>query len=199
MIAALYVQANGCYTGLDGVDCWDEERDARKYAGPWPVVAHPPCARWSQLAGLVESKGGGRRGDDGGCFKSALASVRNWGGVLEHPARTSAFAAHGLPVPSRVGTWGQTLCGGHVCSVEQGRYGHMAAKSTWLYAFGVELPSLRWGTGLRAGFVVARSRNEKHREDRRLHMPKRLRHVTPPEFRDLLIGMARSHTNQGTQ
>ena len=55
-IAALYVQKNGCYFGLPDVDPWDEERDARLYAGPHPVVAHPPCARWCRLAGLVESR-----------------------------------------------------------------------------------------------------------------------------------------------
>ena len=43
MIAALYVETNGRYFNLDGVEPWDQERDARKYDGPWPVVAHPPC------------------------------------------------------------------------------------------------------------------------------------------------------------
>ena len=79
VIAALYVQDGGCYFGLPNVDPWPESRDARKYAGPWPVVAHPPCARWSKLAGLVEARYGRKRGDDGGCFASALASVRTWG------------------------------------------------------------------------------------------------------------------------
>jgi len=50
MIAALYVEKNGCYFGLDGVDPWDEERDARKYDGPYPVVAHPPCQLWGRMA-----------------------------------------------------------------------------------------------------------------------------------------------------
>lgn len=49
MIAALYVQTGGCYFGLPGVDPWDEARDARKYAGPYPVVAHPPCQRWGKF------------------------------------------------------------------------------------------------------------------------------------------------------
>jgi hypothetical protein len=31
-IAALYVARGGCYFGLDGVDPWDEERDARSAA-----------------------------------------------------------------------------------------------------------------------------------------------------------------------
>lgn len=49
MIAALYVQRNGSYAGLPDVDLWDEQRDARKYAGPYPVVAHPPCQRWGKM------------------------------------------------------------------------------------------------------------------------------------------------------
>jgi hypothetical protein len=48
MIAALYVQRGGVYCGLPDVEPWDEERDARKYVGPWPVVAHPPCQRWGR-------------------------------------------------------------------------------------------------------------------------------------------------------
>jgi len=50
MIAALYVQTDGCYFGIDGVDPWGEPRDARRYDGPYPVIAHPPCQRWGALA-----------------------------------------------------------------------------------------------------------------------------------------------------
>ena len=34
MIAALFVEHGGVYYGMPNVDPWDEERDARKYAGP---------------------------------------------------------------------------------------------------------------------------------------------------------------------
>jgi hypothetical protein len=85
-VAALFVQRGGCYWDLPGVDPWDEARDARKYDGSWPVVAHPPCARWCQLAGLVEARYPHlRRGDDGGCFASALANVRRVGGGTGTP------------------------------------------------------------------------------------------------------------------
>ena len=44
MVAALYVQRGGSYYGIPGVDPWDEQRDARGYDGPFPVVAHPLVA-----------------------------------------------------------------------------------------------------------------------------------------------------------
>lgn len=100
-VAALFVARGGCYfdPSLTDVDPWDETRDARLYAGPWPVVAHPPCSRWCLLAGLVQATRGHKVGDDGGTFAAALASVRRWGGVLEHPAFTRAWPTYGLPAP----------------------------------------------------------------------------------------------------
>ena len=91
MVAALYVEKGGAYFGLEDVDPWDEERDARLYAGPWPVVAHPPCGRWCQLASVNEARWGAKIGEDGGCFAHALESVRRFGGVLEHPAYSLAW------------------------------------------------------------------------------------------------------------
>ena len=145
MIAALFVQRGGCYFGLPDVDPWDEARDARLYAGPHPVIAHPPCARWGRLAGHAHSRGAPAPGEDGGCFASALASVRKWGGVLEHPAWSAAWPAHGLPRPPAFG-WARDLDGSWSCEVSQGYYGHRADKLTWLYYVG-ELPPtpLRWG------------------------------------------------------
>lgn len=145
-VAALYVEEGGVYYGLEGVDPWPESRDARKYAGPHPVVAHPPCARWCRLAGFVEKTHGYKKGDDAGCFAAAFHAVREFGGVLEHPAFSAAFDAHGIDIPLR-GGWQRSLDGGWVCHVEQWHYGHRAKKATWLYAFGVSwLPSLEWRT-----------------------------------------------------
>jgi len=91
VISVLYAYADGPYAGIDGIEVWDEARDARTYRGPHPVVAHPPCSRWCRLAGLVEARWGHRRGEDGGCFAHALASVRAFGGVLELEARLRAL------------------------------------------------------------------------------------------------------------
>jgi hypothetical protein len=196
-VAALFVQTGGAYFGLPGVDPWDEPRDATRYPGPHPVVAHPPCQRWCRLAGLVEARWGHRRGEDGGLFAAALAAVRRWGGVLEHPAYSAAWPAYGIPRPPSVGGWVRGLCGGWSCQVEQGRYGHRAHKATWLYAYGVTtLPSLRWcsspGHRSEALALVSWCGNRVASGELRPRLGKREASATPTEFRDLLIELART-------
>ena len=211
MIAALYVQASGCYAGLPDVDPWPEERDARTYAGPWPVVAHPPCERWGRYwSGGPSAKVRRKKGDDGGCFAAALKAVRRWGGVLEHPKDSHAWAAFHLRHPPHAGGWvpadPDTHAGGHragTCCVEQGHYGHAARKATWLYYVGPRPPDLRWGRApgtfrrLDAGYHAAEERHhgEAARRAARRGALERLsarqRAATPIEFRDLLLTLAR--------
>ncbi len=196
MIAALFVEKGGVYYGREDVDPWDVERDARLYAGPDPVVAHPPCSRWCRLAGLVEARWGHKRGEDGGCFASALDSVRRWGGVLEHPAYSDAWAAFSLPVPPTGGGWVSGFMGdGWSCYVEQGRYGHAAKKATWLYAHGVnELPSLRWGhvPDQQSRALVSWCGNHTKAGDTRPRVGKAAAARTPLEFVDVLLSIARN-------
>ena len=196
-VAALFVDPRGVYAGLPDVEVWDEERDARKYAGPHRVVAHPPCSRWCRLAGLVEARWGHKRGDDGGCFASALASVRRWGGVLEHPAYSDAWAHFGLNRPPSSGAWVVAdFEGGWTCHVEQGRYGHVAKKATWLYANGVELPSLEWGAipDRDSQALVSWCGNHTSAFDTRPRVGKKAAAATPERFRDVLLGMARDRS-----
>lgn len=184
MIAALFVAKNGCYFGLPNVDPWDESRDARLYAGPWPVVAHPPCQRWSQMNRVNASRWGFKIGEDDGCFESALASVRRWGGVLEHPAGSMAFAAFGIPRPG--GVWTLTMDGDWITCVRQSSYGHRATKRTWLLYHGDSPPpAIDWratrGTHQIGGFDVTLPQ-----------LPRSERAATPLAFRDLLIAIAQS-------
>lgn len=203
MIAALFVQTNGCYFNLEGVDPWGEKRDARKYVGPYPVVAHPPCERWGRYWGGGPSLHGTDRqkilGDDNGCFESALASVRKWGGVLEHPEGSHAWRKFGINLPPRSGGWVSAgFCGGFTCCVEQGAYGHRARKATWLYAYSVDLPSLKWGRAegvfdlLDEGFHSKEERARKIKTGICQRLSKNQRAATPLAFRDLLIDIARS-------
>ena len=198
-VAALYVEEGGVYHGLEGVDPWPESRDARKYAGPYPVVAHPPCARWCRLAGLVEARWGHKRGEDGGCFEAALRSVREFGGVLEHPAYSDAWGKFALPIPSRHGGWQRGICGGWAAHVEQGRYGHPAKKATWLYAYGVgELPSLRFGFNpdQKSKALVSWCGNHISSDEKRPRVGKAAAARTPLEFREVLLSIARTSLPQ---
>lgn len=132
-IAALYVDPLGVYSTFPGVECWGIDRDARKYAGPHRIVAHPPCPRWGRFA----TKGGQRLGDDDGCFASACQAAWKYGGVIEHPYGTHAFKGHGLPVPVHGHGWTQPdKHGGRSISVDQGCYGHATRKRTWIYWVG---------------------------------------------------------------
>jgi len=197
-VAALYVATGGAYFGLDGVDPWDVSRDARLYAGPYPVVAHPPCERWGKYAtGGPAAPRTRTRGDDGGCFAAALASVREWGGVLEHPQGSAAWAAHGLTAPPRAGGW--VPAGdwrGWTCCVEQGHYGHPARKATWLYAVGCDLPDLPRGPAPETWRDdTTRSERWRARAEKDgvcVLLSRKQRAATPLAFRDLLIAMARS-------
>lgn len=205
MISALFVQTNGSYFGLPGVDPWDERRDARKYMGMHPVVAHPPCQRWGKMwfgQPLAISKGAPKKklGDDDGCFKAALAHLRRCGGVIEHPKGSHAWKHFDLPIPDVNGGWTTPdEYGGRSCCVEQGRYGHYARKPTWLYAIAIDFPELDWGMSEprydpivveRMGLKRAKRLGEVGAKGGGKDSKPRI--STPPAFRDLLIKMAQS-------
>jgi len=200
-IAALFVAKGGCYFDMPGVDPWDIDRDARSYAGPWPVVAHPPCQRWGRFwHGSTRKPHQFKLGDDRGCFAAALAIVRRFGGVIEHPEGSHAWRHFGLNAPPRDGGWvAADFDGGWTCCVEQGHYGHIACKATWLYACHTDLPSLRWGRGAQRIHPVALARHG-YEKARRIGMmamvggkdKTRIREATPIEFRDVLISIART-------
>lgn len=199
MIAALFVATDGCYFGLPDVDPWDIKRDARLYAGPHPVVAHPPCQLWVNLAAVNWKRYHRERpawypgGNDGGCFANALAAVRMWGGVLEHPANTHAWQAFDLSPPicggwQRSGWAGQSHPAGVEWTAEiwQSAYGHRARKRTWLLYVGArEPPSLRYHAKAGDAQVGWFDRNKPT-------LNKREANATPIAFRDLLLSIAKT-------
>lgn len=206
MIAALYVETDGAYFGLPGVDPWDKARDARKYAGPAPVVAHPECQRWGRYwHGAPRKPHQYRLGEDGGCFASALTAVRNYGGVIEHPKDSHAWKWFGIKAPPASGGWVKADdFGGWTCCVWQGHYGHFAGKGTWLYAVVADpatLPELIWGPSDSGPTpaMVERYGYEKARKVGRMALvggknKTRIRNATPPPFREVLLSIARAAT-----
>lgn len=186
-VSALFVATNGIYFDLPGVDPWDILRDARLYAGPHPVVAHPDCSTWCQLAYINQKRYGHKVGDDGGCFASALASVRRWGGVLEHPAFSYAWPAFGLTRPPRAG-WQRCADGAWVCQVSQSAYGHRARKRTWLYYVGEQPIEMNWNEPAPTAQV---SFCKNHGNSPLPRLSKKEAKATPIAFRDALLSLAR--------
>lgn len=190
VVAAIFVQPNGCYSNDPRIDAWPESRDARKYDGQLPVVAHPPCQLWGKMARVNFKRWGGehnRPGNDGGCFQSALDSVNRCGGVLEHPAQTYAWSAHGLAKPSGSG-W--SPCGeGWVCEVWQSAYGHRANKATWLYYRGSLCPpDLKWER-VRGSHQVG-FQDQRGKSANKPTLSKAEANSTPLEFKEELINLA---------
>lgn len=190
MISALYVSPKGHYVNRPDIDAWDEQRDARLYQGPHPVVAHPPCQLWVNLAAVNWKRYGRQRpawypnGSDGGCFRHALISVLTYGGVLEHPAFTHAWDHFGLMRPEGQG-W--LDAGGYwTCEVWQSAYGHRAQKRTWLlYASNRPPHELNWarpkGTHQVGWFDRAKPTLSKTEAI-----------LSPPAFAEELIALARN-------
>jgi len=125
-VAALYVERGGPYFAMPDVDPWDKERDAWLYAGPLPIVAHPPCGPWSRLRHLYQ-------GHEHDCGPAAIATAREWGGVVEHPAHSRLWRALCLPHPGEL----PDACGGFTIAVDQVAWGHVARKRSWLYMVGI--------------------------------------------------------------
>ena len=178
--AALYVDVErGPYPAILGASaCYGIERDATKYKGPGPVVAHPPCAHWSRLKALATAP-------DMHCGPIAVRQVRRIGrGVLEHPADSSLWRFCGLPRPGEL-AFDRTF----TLEVEQVRWGHKARKRTWLWFVGVDRSSLP---------PIPPPRQPTHCVDdgaaRRDGRPPALpglkageRHITPPAFARWLV------------
>lgn len=206
-VSALFVMPDGPYPGLV-TDWWDEARVARLYVGPRPGVYHPPCARWGRL---WWSDGSSEPGHDGGCFESALASVRRWGGVLEHPEASLAWSRFGLLRPTP-GAWTRTWMRPDewVCVLDQLCYGHRARKRTWLLAVGPgqlphpELARARQQAYLltprlgRCTYVCSGPGQPRSAELRRQHgielLSRREASLTPMPFAELLLSIASSVT-----
>lgn len=227
MIAALFIEPDGIYAKSLGIDAWCELRDARLYAGPYPVVAHPPCQRWGRFwHGSTRKPHQYELGADGGCFAAALDALAAFGGVLEHPCDSHAWKHFGLTPPPRHRGWIWTRPpikfaiataddgavtkvpngrqGGEwwTCYVEQGHYGHMSRKPTWLLTQGLtlsQLPQLNWTRGEQRLHPTALARYG-YEKARRIGMTAmvggkdktKIRNATPAEFRDVLISIARS-------
>jgi hypothetical protein len=127
-------------------------------------------------------------GNDGGCFAAALRAVVTYGGVLEHPAKSRAFDAYGIPKPVSPG-WNRADLHDWVCEVWQSAYGHRANKATWLYYHGTNPPfELRWNRPI--GTHQIGFHDQRGKAKNKPTLSKKEANATPLEFRDELLRLA---------
>jgi hypothetical protein len=111
-VVVLWVRDDSPYRSMGGVHCYGVLEDAYSYAGPWPVVCHPPSGPWGKYKAVSKQDPGG------GLW--AMWLVGQYGGVVEQPVGSRLFD------------------GGQV--VNQWDWGHPAQKATKL--FWVDRPAL---------------------------------------------------------
>lgn len=184
-VAVLYARGDSIYRAIDGTDVWDAERDARRWPGGAPVVAHPPSRAWGSLRAFAKP-----REDEKALALHAVECVRRWGGVLEHPAGSTLWAAAGLPKPGEgVDQWG-----GWTLAAPQLWWGHRAEKRTWFYVVGADLrqlPQIPFSMALPTRYVVAKSGRRKGMPGWMPDMNKAEREATPPALAAWLVEAAR--------
>lgn len=112
-VACLWVAEGSVYNDLD-CDCWPLSRDAMKFDGTGPIIAHPPCGPWGNYKAKCF-----RQGVEHGV--RAMEYVHRFGGVVEQPSGSRLFRDYGA--------W----FGQDVEKVNQSDYGHLALKPTLLY------------------------------------------------------------------
>ena len=189
-IAALYVCKRGPYVAMPDVDAWTVDRDATAYAGPHPGCYHPPCGHWGRYSHKAH--------DDGHTGPIAVAQVRRWGGVLEHPKDSRLWQACGMPLPGEL----PDEFGGYTILVRQCDWGHRAEKPTQLYIVGcpqADLPPMPPRGEVDAPAWLPSVRKLTDRETTRPRgsrgvlerMSKGQRHLTPPAFAAWLVEVAR--------
>ena len=179
MVTVLFARADSVYKGIPGVDVWDEARDARRWPGGGPAVAHPPCRAWGRLRAFANPAP-----HEKDLARFAVAQVREWGGVLEHPAGSTLWSDQSLPRPGQ-----RDGHGGWTFAAPQKWWGHKAEKASWFYIVGCDpgdIPDVPLVLGDAAYVVQTRKR-----QDYRPHITKAEREHTPPELAHWIVDLAR--------
>ena len=181
-VAVLFARSDSHYKSIHGCDVWDIYRDARKWHGGCPVVAHPPCRAWGAFSMFAKP-----RDDEKALAPWSIEQIRKYGGVLEHPKNSRIWPTMGLPDPGK-----RDEFGGWTLPINQHWWGHRAEKATRLYIVGCEprnIPDMpmRLDDPTHVIGDVGRASNGTKRPE----VTKAEREHTPPELAVWLVELAR--------
>ena len=178
-VAILYARQDSIYKTMPGCDVWDIDRDARRWPGGCPVVAHPPCRLFGHLAHAATQA----RPDEKRYAYQCIHHIRRNGGVLEHPKASKLWCEMKLPEPYA----GADPWGGFTLQIDQIHFGHPAIKASRLYVCGVDPEHLPC--------VPIRGCAPSHSVQGGRGKPTGLTHAarerTPPAFAEWLVALAR--------
>ena len=141
------------------------------------------------------------RPDEKDLARWAVAQVRRWGGVVEHPNGSRLWVEQGMPAPGH----GADSFGGWTLGISQHWWGHRAEKKTLLYIVGCparsvpNMPDLQLGSGTHVIAQDTRASNGGKRLKAgefgwRPFVTKPEREHTPPALAEWLIELARRCT-----
>ena len=145
-VAILCASRKTAYREIPDLEIYDELRDARTFTGDMPVIAHPPCRRWTKF-GMAMTKARFTRCGietpqdeidaerDLGLW--CARQVVKEGGILEQPAGSQLFAAAGLPLPGAMQSRDSFSL-----KVWQKWWGYPVRKATWLYFRGIPMTAI---------------------------------------------------------
>ena len=179
-VSVLFTCKDSYYHQMEGVECYDIQRDARTFTGSTPVVAHPPCRAWGKLKHFARP-----RLDEKELAIWAISQIRKCGGVLEHPSGSSLWPHLNLPTGRNIDQYG-----GWTLKVDQLWWGHEARKTTLLYICGVkpsDIPDYPITWTLPNGII---STSKGKARNKLPEISKKLREKTPPDFAEWLVKLA---------
>lgn len=178
MITVLFARKDSIYKSFPDLDVYDIFRDARTWRGGNSVIAHPPCRAWGQLRHFAKP-----RADEKQLAQFSVDLIRKYGGVLEHPARSTLWQAAGLPPPGKFDAFG-----GFTFPIFQSHFGHRAEKKTFLYIVGMNprhLPAIPFSLAPASHVCETRKR------DGRPSIRKSEREQTPVDLALWLVSVAK--------
>ena len=176
-VAVLFAMKDSIYKNYDICDVYDEDRNALRYQGNLPIIAHPPCRLWGQLshfstAPLEEKQ-----------FAIwSIKMIRKNGGVLEHPATSRLWQEMKLPSYGKYDDYG-----GWTLIAPQYWWGHKAEKKTKFYIYGISpnnIPDIPFRLGY-PEYVVGTSKRKLAKD--LPEITKKERKQTPIQLAEWLI------------